>query len=147
MQDFGASWRNLTESSKGRIASFVDFGWGAFLKPWSEWREQAADETIFATAYEDPKHMKVLMPSIKDAKPYQNQDQQCIKAYFQKCGLHAVLAVRWKECAVASAQMVEVLWGTWGSLLARGRGGQIRLNQGMEAGARSPNRAKQERVL
>jgi len=39
----------------------VDFGWGAFLRPWQEWRERPADTTIFATAYEDAHHMKVLL--------------------------------------------------------------------------------------
>jgi hypothetical protein len=58
-QDFGVSWANLTASSKGRIASFVDFGWGAFLKPWHAWKDRPEDKTIFATVYEDPHHMKV----------------------------------------------------------------------------------------
>ena len=59
MQDFGNSWTNLTENSEGRVASFVDFDWGVLLQPWSKYRERPADTTIFATAYEDPKHMKV----------------------------------------------------------------------------------------
>lgn len=60
VQDFGNTWKNLTENSGGRIASFVDYDWGAYLKPWNpEAKEQPSDETIFATAYEDPKHMKV----------------------------------------------------------------------------------------
>lgn len=58
IQDFGNTWTNLTENSDGRIASFVDFDWGVLLQPWSKYREQPADKTIFATAYEDPKHMK-----------------------------------------------------------------------------------------
>lgn len=58
-QDFGNSWANLTDSSKGRIASFVDFGWGAILKPWHAWKERPKDKTIFATVYEDAHHMKV----------------------------------------------------------------------------------------
>ena len=59
MQDFGNTWKNLTDNSQGRVASFVDFDWGVLLQPWSKYRERPADETIFATAYEDPKHMKV----------------------------------------------------------------------------------------
>ena len=61
MQDFGKSWTNLTENSEGRIASFVDFDWGALLNPfWGADEKEAEDPTIFATVYEDPKHMKVL---------------------------------------------------------------------------------------
>lgn len=28
-KDFGSSWTNLTEASKGRVTSFRDFEWGA----------------------------------------------------------------------------------------------------------------------
>jgi hypothetical protein len=31
VQDFGATWLNLTANSNGRIASFRDFDWGAQL--------------------------------------------------------------------------------------------------------------------
>lgn len=58
MQDFGNKWTNLTENSEGRVASFVDFGWGASLEQFNA-AFKADDQTIFATAYEDPKHMKV----------------------------------------------------------------------------------------
>lgn len=60
-QDFGNSWTNLTQNSEGRVASFVDFDWGVLLQPWSKYRERPADTTIFATAYEDPKHMKASL--------------------------------------------------------------------------------------
>ena len=60
-QDFGNAWTNLTQNSEGRVASFVDFDWGVLLQPWSKYRERPADTTIFATAYEDPKHMKARL--------------------------------------------------------------------------------------
>ena len=58
-QDFGKTWTNLTDNSGGRVASFVDFDWGALLNPWWGEDSDAEDTTIFATVYEDPKHMKV----------------------------------------------------------------------------------------
>ena len=54
-QDFGKSWQNLTQNSQGRIAAFVDFDWGSELYTWGEDENVLIDETIFATAYEDPK--------------------------------------------------------------------------------------------
>ena len=54
---------NLTENAAGRIASFVDFDWGAHLNPWfGATKEDAEDPTIFATVYEDAKHLKVHFP-------------------------------------------------------------------------------------
>ena len=51
------------------MASFVDFDWGVLLQPWSKYRDRPADTTIFATAYEDPKHMKVcLLPRKTSAR-------------------------------------------------------------------------------
>ena len=55
MQDFGRTWANLTVNSQGRIAAFVDFDWGSELYQWNESSDNVRDETIFATAYEDPK--------------------------------------------------------------------------------------------
>lgn len=55
LQDFGRTWANLTANSQGRIAAFVDFDWGAELYTWGESNDSYRDETIFATAYEDPK--------------------------------------------------------------------------------------------
>ena len=57
MQDFGGSWQNLTANSKGKIASFMDFDWGANLHMGEA--SHFPDETIFATAYENAEHMKV----------------------------------------------------------------------------------------
>ena len=57
MQDFAKSWQNLTQNSKGHIASFVDFDWGAELEPWGS-KPRHTDETIFATAYESAAKLK-----------------------------------------------------------------------------------------
>ncbi|KAK9806438.1 hypothetical protein WJX73_007437 [Symbiochloris irregularis] len=62
-QDFGRSWSNLTDNSQGRIAAFVDFDWGSDLYRWGEANDTIRDETIFATAYEDPKHIKGPLPN------------------------------------------------------------------------------------
>ena len=62
LQDFGQTWENLTENSAGKIASFVDFEWGAMLKPWGN-STTNKDETIFATVYEDTKHLKGPLPN------------------------------------------------------------------------------------
>ena len=55
MQDYGRTWANLTDSSQGRIAAFVDFDWGSELYRFGEDSDAVRDETIFATAYEDAK--------------------------------------------------------------------------------------------
>ena len=57
-QDFGQSWKNLTAASQGAVASFWDFDWGAHMHVQGKTPYKA--ETILATAYEDPKHMKGL---------------------------------------------------------------------------------------
>ena len=56
VQDFGESWKNLTEQSKGAVASFWDFDWGARMH--QHGKTPYNEKTILATAYEDPKHMK-----------------------------------------------------------------------------------------
>lgn len=60
MQDFGKGWTNLTANSKGAIASFWDFDWGATIHR-SE-RRAFPDETILATVYERADQMKGLTP-------------------------------------------------------------------------------------
>lgn len=47
--DFGATWRNLTAESKGKIASFRDYDWGAALPKFN--KKPTPDEAIFATVY------------------------------------------------------------------------------------------------
>ncbi|CAL5221253.1 g3408 [Coccomyxa viridis] len=59
-QDFGKGWMNLTENSKGAIASFWDFDWGANIH--RNERRAFPDETILATVYERADHMKGLTP-------------------------------------------------------------------------------------
>ncbi len=51
---------NLTENSKGAIASFWDFDWGANIH--RNERRAFPDETILATVYERADHMKGLTP-------------------------------------------------------------------------------------
>eukprot|EP00887_Chlorella_sp_A99_P000674 scaffold5.g674.t1 len=46
-KDFGSSWSNLTDASKGRVASFRDFDWGAQLDKFAN--KPTPDEAIFAT--------------------------------------------------------------------------------------------------
>ncbi len=60
LQDFGKGWMNLTENSKGAIASFWDFDWGANIH--RNERRAFPDETILATVYERADHMKGLTP-------------------------------------------------------------------------------------
>ncbi|KAK9828958.1 hypothetical protein WJX72_003046 [[Myrmecia] bisecta] len=60
-QDFGHSWSNLTENSGGAIASFWDFDWAASMHH-AEAAPTFPDETIMATVYEDPAHMKGPYP-------------------------------------------------------------------------------------
>lgn len=62
-QDFGRNWQNLTDNSQGRIAAFVDFDWGAELYRWGEDHDEIRDKTIFATAYEDARHIKGPLPN------------------------------------------------------------------------------------
>ncbi|GBG73819.1 hypothetical protein CBR_g17157 [Chara braunii] len=52
-QDFGRTWRNLTEESQGRILSFVDFDWGWNKKmPGRSGLPTYTKETILAAVYE-----------------------------------------------------------------------------------------------
>lgn len=85
MQDFGNTWANVTENSNGRIASFVDFDWGVNLKPWNpEEKAPPPDKTIFATAYEDPKHMKVIETVQAQSSP---SGQGTLPHYLQICDI------------------------------------------------------------
>ncbi|KDD72009.1 hypothetical protein H632_c4009p0, partial [Helicosporidium sp. ATCC 50920] len=59
-QDFGASWRNLTESSKGHVASVRDFAWGAALAEFAN--KPTPDEAIFATVFPGGAQGKGLYP-------------------------------------------------------------------------------------
>ena len=61
LQDFGASWSNLTEKAGGQVAAFWDFDWGASLMH-SDPSKTIDDEVIFATVYEDPSHVKGSYP-------------------------------------------------------------------------------------
>lgn len=60
-QDFGRTWANLTANSKGAIAAFVDFDWGAALTTASGAALTPATR-IFATAYTDPAAVKGPYP-------------------------------------------------------------------------------------
>jgi hypothetical protein len=59
-EDFARSWKNLTAESKGVIASFWDFEWGATLKRRKE--DPFPDQTILATVYESTAKMKGPYP-------------------------------------------------------------------------------------
>ena len=61
LQDFGASWSNLTEKAGGKVAAFWDFDWGASLIH-PDPSKTIDDEVIFATVYEDASHMKGPYP-------------------------------------------------------------------------------------
>ena len=65
----GLTWQNLTQNSKGRVASFWDFDWGASLKKHDESiaakvkrNPDSADPTVLATAYESKQAMKGAYP-------------------------------------------------------------------------------------
>lgn len=60
LQDFGRNWQNLTENSKGKIAAFWDFDWGAKVH-WGD--KDMSDETILATVYDKPEAMKGPYPA------------------------------------------------------------------------------------
>lgn len=59
-EDFGATWRNLTEGSSGRVASVWDYEWAAVLH--GKEKDAAPDPTIFATVYGSTKAMKGPYP-------------------------------------------------------------------------------------
>lgn len=68
-QPTGLTWKNLTQNSKGRVASFWDFDWGASLKKHdagaaaqARKNPDAADPTVLATAYESKNAMKGAYP-------------------------------------------------------------------------------------
>ena len=65
----GLTWQNLTQNSKGRVASFWDFDWGASLKKHDQAAAararkspDSADPTVLATAYESKAAMKGAYP-------------------------------------------------------------------------------------
>jgi len=70
LQSFpGLTWQNLTQNSKGRVASFWDFDWGASLKKHdpssiakARKNPESADPTVLATAYESKNAMKGVYP-------------------------------------------------------------------------------------
>ncbi|KAK9831811.1 hypothetical protein WJX74_010382 [Apatococcus lobatus] len=61
-KDFGRNWQNLTENSKGKIAAFWDFDWGAKVH-WGDKELSMSDETILATVYDKPEAMKGPYPA------------------------------------------------------------------------------------
>lgn len=48
-KDFGGEWANLTAATKGRVASFRDFEWGARIPMFN--KKPTPDEAVFATLH------------------------------------------------------------------------------------------------
>ncbi|KAL6770526.1 hypothetical protein ACKKBF_B31605 [Auxenochlorella protothecoides x Auxenochlorella symbiontica] len=59
-QDFGTSWRNLTEAASGRVSSFRDFDWGVSMPMYAG--KPTPDEAIFATVFAGDAGAKGLYP-------------------------------------------------------------------------------------
>ena len=66
-EDFARTWRNLTEDSRGRIASVWDFEWGASLHGRRD--DPLPDTTVFATVYQSAAKMKGPYPGWPPPSP------------------------------------------------------------------------------